>query len=464
VDDPISFFRSDLPGAVWPAIPATDGAQALALQFQLERSQWHTPEQLGEAQYRQLDTLLRHAYASVPYYRERWKGVYDPDLPLTPERFARLPVLTRRALQQHFEALKSAAPPPAHGAPGETSTSGSTGMPVRVLKTPLTDLVWQSCVLREHLWHRRDPTARLAVIRHNIEAGEAQGWGPAIDIVAKTGPAALLPVSVEVGAQLRWLEEQQPDYLLTYPSNLADLAGLAMARGTRLTRLREARTLGEVVTPELRALCRKAWNVAVVDAYSAQEVDYLGLQCPDHEHYHVPSEFVLVEVLDRRGRQCAPGQTGLVAATPLHNFAMPLVRYMVGDYAEVGGRCPCGRGLPVLARIMGRVRNMLRLASGESYWPLFGAKTFSEIAPVLQCQFVQKNFHLIEARLVSAERLTAEQEERLRGHVLARLPAGLQLAFKYVSEIPRSAGGKYEDFVSEVADPPRLEADEQPRV
>src|SRR5215510_10900500 len=102
----------------------------------------------------------------------------------------------------------------------------------------------------------------------------------------------------------------------------------------------------------------------------------MALQCPDHEHYHVQTECILLEVLDTHGGPCAPGRAGLVVATPRHAFAMPLVRYVVGDYAEVGPPCPCGRGLPVLARIMGRTRNRLVLETGESYWPSFGTHRF----------------------------------------------------------------------------------------
>ena len=134
----------------------------------------------------------------------------------------------------------------------------------------------------------------------------------------------------------------------------------------RLPGLREVRTLGEASTPDLRALCREAWGVPLVDVYSAEEVGYIALQCPEHEHYHVQAESVLVEILDERGAPAPPGETGRVVVTDLHNFAMPLVRYEIGDYAEVGEPCACGRGLPVLRRIVGRVRNMLRDARAAS--------------------------------------------------------------------------------------------------
>ena len=175
-------------------------------------------------------------------------------------------------------------------------------------------------------------------------------------------------------------------------------------------------------------------------------------QCPEHEHYHVQAETVLVEVVDASGRPCTPGEVGRVLVTPLFNYAMPLLRYELGDYAEVGPRCACRRGLPVLTRILGRERNALLVApTGERYWPTFGSRQFAEIAPVIQHQFAQKDVDWIEARLVTERRLTPEEEARLRAHILGRLPGSFRITFAYPGDIPRNAGGKFENFVSEIA-------------
>ena len=158
----------------------------------------------------------------------------------------------------------------------------------------------------------------------------------------------------------------------------------------------------------------------------------------------------MVEVLDQYGRPCATGETGRLVITDLHNLGTPLVRYEIADYAEVGAPCACGRGLPVLTRIAGRVRNMLVTADGKRYWPLLGSRKFIEVAPVLQHQVVQKSYQLLEARLVSAAPLDASQEARLREMILAAMPPGMQVVFRYFDDIPRGAGGKFEDFISEV--------------
>jgi phenylacetate-CoA ligase len=385
----------------------------------------------------------------VPYYRRTWAGLYQPGEPLTPGRFGRLPVFARGELQAGFDDLKSAAVPSQHGAVTEVRTSGSTGQPVRLLKTSLTDLIWQAILLREHHWFGRDLQAKVAAIRQGVTEDEADGWGPEATVF-RTGRLATLGIRADVDAQLAWLERQQPECLLTYPSNADALARAALARGSRLPKLREIRTFGELLGPDTRALCREAWGAPVTDSYSSVESGYIALQCPRHEHYHVQSESVLLEILDEQGGACAPGKMGRVVVTTLHNFALPLVRYDTGDFAEVGAPCPCGRGLPVLNRIVGRARNMLVTASGAQYWPRFGSRRFREIAPVRQFQFVQKTFDTIEARFVAEAPLTADQEERLRGDILAQLPAGLRLTFSYVGEIARSTGGKFEDFVSEV--------------
>jgi len=449
-DPPLWNFQSALPEVVWPAVPAGDGSAVLGLLFQLETSQWFSADELRERQLRQLEMLLKHASATVPWYRKRWNGMYDSDSPLTFERFSSLPLLTRRELQESFEALKSTKVPAAHGAIGESRSSGSTGIPVRVLKTQLSSLLWNAFTLRDHLWHRRDFRGKLAAIRHGVREGEFENWGPATSGLIATGPSAVMGIRAGIEAQLRWLERQQPEYLMTYPSILRELARRSLERGVKLERLREARTFGELLAPDIRELCRTAWNVPVTDVYSADEVGYIALQCPRHEHYHVQAEGVLVEVLDDSGRSCQTGQTGRVVVTSLHNFAMPLVRYELGDYAEVGETCSCGRGLPTLNRIVGRVRNMLVTADGERLWPPLGSRRYFEIAPIVQHQLVQKEVDLIEARLVTASPLSPDQEERLRTLILSGLPRGIRLTLSYCNEIPRSAGGKFEDFVSEV--------------
>jgi phenylacetate-CoA ligase len=164
----------------------------------------------------------------------------------------------------------------------------------------------------------------------------------------------------------------------------------------------------------------------------------------------VQSESVKVEVLDDAGRPCAPGAIGRVVVSSLHNFAMPILRYKLGDYAEAGAPCPCGRGLPTLARILGRSRNMLVLPSGERYWPLSGAFEFRDIAPIRRSQMVQLDLERIEMRMVADRPVTPDEERRLAGVVRRWVGHPFEVQFKYLDAFPASASGKFEDFISMV--------------
>ncbi len=455
---PVPPLLSAVPGAAWPAIPGPRASILLAVVAQLERSQWLPPDELERLQGVQLGSLLGHAHATVPFYRERLAAAgYRPGGVVTPDLLAALPRLTRAELQGLGDALLATAPAEAHRPVGLVRSSGSTGIPVQVRTTRVTKVLWDAITLRDHYWHGRDFRQKLVAIRaesqrptDDLDGVSGPTWGPPVSLLYATGPAALLDVSIVVERQLPWLIAQAPGYLLTYPSNAVALAKRCLALGVRFPTLRELRLFGEVVDDEVRAICGEAWGVPVTDLYSANEIGYIALQC-ELGAYHVQSESVRVEVLDEAGAPCGPGEVGKVVVTSLHNFAMPLIRYELGDLAEVGAPCPCGRGLPVLARILGRTRNVLVMPDGTRRWPLLGWREFRRIAPVIQHQIVQRRVDLVEVRLVVERPLTAGEEDRLRACIQEALGHPFPLVFQYLPEIPRTSSRKYEEFVSEVA-------------
>lgn len=164
------------------------------------------------------------------------------------------------------------------------------------------------------------------------------------------------------------------------------------------------------------------------------------------------SEGVYIEILDAAGQPCAPGQVGRVVITPLHNFAMPMIRYEIGDWAEAGASCDCGRCLPVITKIHGRTRTMLRLPDGAMRHPRFGERQFGAIAPIRQFQVVQKSLRHVNVSLVVARPLTHAEENKLRALIIENLGHPFEVTFAYLEEIARAESGKFEDFHSEVTE------------
>ena len=145
-------------GLGWPAIPASNGNIILSLLFQLEQSQWWTPEKLHAQQYRQAAELLRHARDSVPYYRESLNDIgWQSGEPLDDDIWRRVPLLRREDIQDgDGRALISTGYPKAHGATRKVNTSGSSGKPVTVISNAMTSVFWNVITMRDFLWRRVD--------------------------------------------------------------------------------------------------------------------------------------------------------------------------------------------------------------------------------------------------------------------------------------------------------------------
>lgn len=439
-----------------PALPAGRPALLIALLHQFQESQYFPAEVLRARQLEQLAELLQHAFENTAFYRERLAAAgYRPGAQVDDALLERIPVLTRQEVQQAGTALHAAKVPAGHGAPRSVESAGSTGTPVTVRVTPLAQLLWEAITLREHEWHRRDVGARLAVIRFTpglpAQGKAAPSWGPPLSWLYRTGPSAALNITTPVDQQARWLLEQRPTYLLTHPTNAMALAEWFVQKGERLPSLAQVRTISEALPAGLREACQEAWGASVADVYSSRETGYLSLQCPQSTLQHVQAESVIVEVLRADGSRCATGERGRVVATALHSFAFPLVRYDLGDFATVGAPCACGRTLPTLADIAGRVRNMLVLPSGQRLWPSIAGRELSRAAPVRQFQVIQDSLETIRVLLVAARPLAPAEERRVADLVRRALGHPFRISVEYHASIERSASGKFEEFKSEVA-------------
>lgn len=452
-----SLLKSTQPGIVWPAISDFRGASLLALLFQLQQSERMSPEELESLQFRQLELLFRHAAKNVPFYQERFRETPIPrSKRLTPEYWRNLPILERSAVQEAGDGLRSRTIPKGHGRLGTIQTSGSTGQPVKVDKTEATQFIYDAITTRDHLWHQRDLRSKVANLRpeSELQPGKpvnTRGWG-AVNMAFRTGQSKALSCRTSIEDQATWLIKEKPAYIHSLTTNAKDLAMYFISHKLSLPGLREVRCFGEVLDEETIALVRQAWNVKTTDAYSTAEVGYLALHCPEERQYHVQSEVTYLEVLDEQGAPCDPGAIGRVIVTPLHNFATPLIRYAVGDFVELGQPCACGRGLPVIKRILGRVRNMLTLPDGSRHWPSFPAESWTAIAPVRQFQLIQHELDKIEVRLVVARPLKESEEKKLEAMLQDRFGYPFDIQFSYKEGLDRSAGGKFEDFISKVSD------------
>jgi phenylacetate-CoA ligase len=422
-----------------------------------------------------LRQMVRFAAASVPYYRGMFKrlGITAGDIQ-GPEDLPALPPLARTEVQEHAVALRAQRRPPGHKVSGMTRTSGSTGQPVEVIHTQFSHLMFNILKQRQMRWARFDPAGRFAMIRPPRDlppepGGEPAGedethrypiWWPLVGPYFETGPLFGFSNNNSLENQVEWVEEHRPDYLLGLSAELEHLA-LGFQDRPRLESLRGLQAISQQLTPEMRRRIEGTFGVPVFESYGFNEIGILAFRCTEGGRYHVNTEHCLVEVVDEDGQPCRPGQRGRILATTLTNAAMPLLRYDSDDLAEaVDGPCPCGRTLPAFGAIHGRYRRIVSLPPDTMTYVSAVQRALADMPaelskPLRQYQLHQFRDGRFEFRLVAAGALAAAFTERIESEwKKAGAPEPPPLAFLVVDEIPRTPGGKFQDFTSDFAPPP----------
>lgn len=421
---------------------------------EFEENSWLSFDEIETIQYQKLEKLAHYCAGQSKLFAKRLQQAnLNPKTLATPQGLKQFPLLTRRDLQTSISDLYCQKLPAGHMPFAEVKTSGATGEPVIVRRTAANQVYFLALSLLEHQWHKRDHNRRLCAIRANIFSYQRQeSWGQPLSLFFSTGSILGLPITTDAKLLAEWVLDFQPHYLLIYPSTLKAFTTYCQEHALKLPLLQQIRTISETLSKETRNNAQDFFNCTIADTYSSQELGVIAIECPHSGLYHIAASNLIVEVLNSAGKQCQPGEVGRVVATDLNNLATPLIRYDIGDYAQVGEPCSCGRGWPTLTKILGRERHLIIMPDGSRHWPVVGFLRFREIAPIVQYQFIQHERERIEVRLVTSRSLFVSEESTLREHIQSTLGFPFNIDFNYFdAALPVGQNGKFEEFICLVA-------------
>ena len=325
-------------------------------------------EELENYQFNELKNIIKFSKQRIPYYTNSLESIDDVEnFDSLTELLAALPILSRRQAQENFDGLYFKAPDQDPNDYVVQSTSGSTGKPVSVVKfAPLYSAEYDALTLTEWQLNNRDTSKTISTFRIvETEYDEVPLGAPLSYIGATRLHTSLSILKRTIAELLDELHRLRPAYLFVNGIVARQLALAQLESGYKPIKIEQFLTVSDRVDPQLRELIFDVFGGRIIDRYSSEEFGYIALQCPVHNHLHVCSPSLMVEVVDENGKACDVGVPGRVLVTSLHNFAMPLIRYDIGDIAEFGEPCEAGITWPVLNQVNGRVRDSITLPNGK---------------------------------------------------------------------------------------------------
>lgn len=415
----------------------------------LEKRSLQQNEQL---QWERVKRMLEHAYATVPFYKQRFQNEgITPEAISSPQDLAKIPFLTRDDIRNHFSDLTSTALSPETLL--EAATGGTTDTPVRILRNP-------DCI----------PARNAIQMQFNTWAGVFPGdkvfwlWGARSDYPENPSwrwrmfdrhlmhrvwaPISLLNEEI-MAAYSRELDVFRPKAIMAYPSPLAAFCEYLLETKYKGHVPTAAICTAEPVLVEQRIVIEKALQCQVFEHYGTRDFGMVAAECELHDGLHVNPQAVYFESIPITG---ATDGLQELAVTELLNLGFPLIRYKINDCVHPRlAQCSCGRGFPLISNIEGRVADNFYLPTGEIVPGVsFTNRIVKSASGIKKLQVIQERPSYFAIKYIPDTSFSDKSIENLRTKLNEFLGSGIEFEFQQVQEIEREKSGKTRLCISRV--------------
>lgn len=418
----------------------------------LEHSQWMSGAELEAMRLASLRRLIAHAETKCPYYREAWRarGIAAADLNSLAD-LAKWPIVDRGVIRENRERMRT---------PGARliarATGGSSGEPLQF------DIDHESYERRVAAWHRgygwagAGPGTRQLYL-WGTPLGARPWTARAKDWLYEAMQRKRMVGCFDGGAELAWrfaaeIERYRPDAIVAYTNPIYEVARQLEAEGRRVGFKAGAIVVGaEKLHPFQRETIERVFGAPVFETYGSREFMLIGAECERHAGLHISAEHLIVEIVDDDGKPVEAGAEGNVVVTDLFNYGMPFVRYMNGDRAiKAAGVCACGRGLPMLEKVVGRRLDVLRGSSGRMIPGEFFPHLVKDFKGVRRFQVVQEELDRVRFML---EPKSLPEGERVELERVVREAFGpeVRVEFEPVDRIALTRASKHQVVVNRLS-------------
>jgi phenylacetate-CoA ligase len=322
------------------------------------------PEALSSFRNQRLQKVVAHAYESTAFYRERMDdaGLKPSDI-RTAQDIVHLPIISRTEIQEHHSQVISNRFTEKDYV--VRTTSGSSGKMLRVLYEK--DNLWTRICMYYRCMSMIGYTPFQKLL-YFLPTPEKTGF--TLGLFRQMG----LDPGTPFDEIRKHLLAFRPDIMAIYPSYAVSLGNYLSPDDIRRIGIKAISLNSEMILARDRAEIERVFNCPTYDEYSSVEIGYIASMCKERRMHGFTDSLVL-EILDDQDNPCQPGEKGNVVLTSLINYAMPFLRYRMGDVASVldSEPCPCGSPFPMLGPVEGRKDDSFILTDGTGIpaWKIY---------------------------------------------------------------------------------------------
>jgi phenylacetate-CoA ligase len=418
---------------------------------ELMSSQFFSTDELIRLQEEKLSGLINIAYHNVPYYRDLFDGLkLKPSDIKEIDDLAKLPVLTKDDIKAYPEKFINRNLEPKSLL--TRNTSGTSGKPLKIYCDKESLRHNYAFFLRTRSWRGIELGDRRATFGGRIIVPQNQLNPPfwRYDINENNLLFSSYHMS-EINLQHYYskISRFNPVEIRGYPSSLYFLAAYMRRNNLPALNPKGVFTTAETLLEYQRDVIEKAFGCPVSDQYGSTEMVNFITQC-NSGTYHIHPEYSIIEVL-KEGKAVDVGEPGEVVCTSFINYAMPLIRYKLGDTLKLSAKkCKCGLCFPVVEQIIGRTDDILFTPEGIPVGRL--DPVFKGLNGIKETQIIQTQKNKLMVKIKKDEQFLAEDNDKLIQALRKRLGRAMQIELIFVDEIPKDKNGKFRAVISMIED------------
>jgi phenylacetate-CoA ligase len=430
--------------------------QAAQYYYELKRSQWLSQLQIKELTNIKLRKLIHHAYHHVAYYREKFDelGITPSDIQSVDD-LQKIPFLTKNDVREnlYFNMLSDN-----HDNEKilRITTSGSTGEPfVCYADKHQLELRWAATQRsmewtgyrfgdrQARLWHQTIAMSRSQIIRERIDAWfNRRMFIPVFEMSDRN-----------IENTFRKLRSFKPILIDGYAEVFNFLAYYIKNHKIIPVKPKGIVSSAQMLPEPSRRIIEGAFECGVFDKFGSREFSGIAYECEAHDGHHIVSECYVVEIL-KNGKPVAPGEMGEVVITDLNNYCLPFIRYRLGDLAVAMDntiQCRCGRGLPRIGNIEGRVQAIIIGSNGEYIPSAFFGHFFKDYDYLMrQYQVIQDEPGKILLKIVKGPRFAEEPFAEILKILHRTLGEETEIKVEFVDKVAMVRTGKQHGSISKL--------------